>query len=114
MELDLVDQVAPIQLAIRLLLPEGSLLLDLPEIRAMVEPFDPRALCYPGEIADPRLDALCASIQGTIKREERRAGQPARNFPQDLGAGRVRREFPDDAPMAARATIPYLTEPWYC
>jgi hypothetical protein len=23
-------------------------------------------------------------------------------------------QFPLDAPMASRATIPYLTEPWYC
>ncbi len=38
------DQVAPVQLAIRLLLPEGSLLLELPEVRAMIEPFDPRGL----------------------------------------------------------------------
>ena len=26
---------------------------------------------------------------------------------------RYQGEFPD-VPMAARATIPYLTEPWYC
>ncbi len=32
-ELGLADQVAPIQLAIRLLIPEGSLLLELPEVR---------------------------------------------------------------------------------
>ena len=33
-ELDLVDHVAPIQLAIRLLVPEGSRLLELDEMRA--------------------------------------------------------------------------------
>jgi radical SAM superfamily enzyme YgiQ (UPF0313 family) len=44
-DLELADQVAPMQLAIRLLLPEGSLLLQLPEVRAMIEPFDARALC---------------------------------------------------------------------
>ena len=32
LDLELADQVAPVQLAIRLLLPEGSLLLELPEI----------------------------------------------------------------------------------
>src|SRR5262249_37770678 len=36
MELELVEQVAPIQLAIRLLLPAGSRLLDLDEIRNLV------------------------------------------------------------------------------
>ena len=46
-ELDLVEQVAPIQLAIRLLIPAGSRLLELAEVREMVGPFDPTALVYP-------------------------------------------------------------------
>src|SRR6185437_10741482 len=45
--LDLVDQIAPIQLAIRLLIPEGSRLLEVKEIRAIIQPFDMRALTYP-------------------------------------------------------------------
>src|SRR5580692_2103156 len=36
----LSENVAPIQLAIRLLIPAGSRLLDLPEVRAMIAPFD--------------------------------------------------------------------------
>src|SRR6202023_3051090 len=38
---DLCENVAPIQLAIRLLIPAGSRLLELPDVRAMVGPFDP-------------------------------------------------------------------------
>jgi radical SAM superfamily enzyme YgiQ (UPF0313 family) len=112
-DLDLVDQVAPVQLAIRLLLPEGSLLLQLPEVRAMIEPFDPRSLCYRWRNADPRLDALCLSIQETVKRAERRRQSRWEIFRKiwDLAeAG----EFPVDVPMVSRTTIPYLTEPWYC
>ncbi len=111
-EANLVDQVAPIQLAIRLLLPEGSLLLELPEVRRMIEPFDPRGLCYPWHHRDPEVDALWRSIQETVKREERRRATRSEIFRKiwDLaGAG----EFPD-LPLQARATIPYLTEPWYC
>jgi hypothetical protein len=111
--LDLADQVAPVQLAIRLLLPEGSLLLELPEIRAIIEPFDGRGLCYRWQNADSRLDALCGKIQETIKREERRRKSRWEIFREiwDLAeAG----EFPVDTPMLSRATIPYLTEPWYC
>jgi Radical SAM superfamily len=37
---DLVGSVAPIQLALRLLVPAGSLLLDLPEMTAVLGPFD--------------------------------------------------------------------------
>jgi len=109
---DLAEQVAPIQLAIRLLIPEGSLLMDLPEIRQRVEPFDPRALVYPWRSPDPEMDCLAAAIQETIKREERRQAGRRQIFRKiwDLAqAG----EFPEE-PRPARATIPYLTEPWYC
>ena len=111
-ELDLHTQIAPIQLAIRLLIPEGSLLLELPEVRGLVGFFDPRALSYPWHNPDPALDALCSRMQETIKREEKRRAPRAEIFRQiwDLAQSG---EFPD-LPLAARATIPYLTEPWYC
>ncbi len=112
-DLGLADQVAPIQLAIRLLIPAGSLLLDLAEIRAIIQPFDPRVLCYPWHNPDPALDPLCASIQETIKRQERRRAPRLEIFRAiwDLAQTGA---FPVDVPMPARATVPYLTEPWYC
>jgi hypothetical protein len=109
--LGLAGQVPPIQLGIRLLIPAGSAMLELPEIRARIEPFDPRGLCYPWH-GEPETDALCASIQETVKRAERKKEPREQIFRRiwDLaGAG----EFPD-VPLADRATIPYLTEPWYC
>ena len=111
-ELDVVEQAAPIQLGIRLLIPEGSLLMELPEVRALVEPFDARALVYPWRNADPEVDRLAGAIQETIKREERRRAGRAEIFRriwEVAGAG----EFPETL-LPARATIPYLTEPWYC
>jgi hypothetical protein len=113
LDLGLADQVAPVQFAIRLLLPEGSLLLELPEVRAMIEPFDARALCYRWQNADPQVDRLWASIQETVKRAERwklSRGEIFRKIWDLAEAG----EFPVDVPMVSRATIPYLTEPWYC
>jgi len=110
--LDLAGQIAPVQLAIRLLLPEGSLLLQLPEVRGMIEPFDPRGLCYPWRHPDPAVDELQRAVQDTIQREDRRKTSRAEIFRKvfDLaGAG----QWPD-IPLADRATIPYLTEPWYC
>jgi len=111
-ELDLQTQITPIQLAIRLLIPEGSRLLELPEIRQLVRLFDPRALYYPWRNADPMLDALCSRIQETIKREEKRRTPRAQIFRQIWDLAQTG-EFPD-LPLSARATIPYLTEPWYC
>jgi len=112
-ELGLAEQVAPIQLAIRLLIPEGSLLLELAEVGRLIGPFDARALCYPWRNADPAVDALCGGIQSVIKTEEKHKAGRGEIFRKiwDLAqAG----QFPLDAPMASRATIPYLTEPWYC
>ena len=111
-ELDLHTQITPIQLAIRLLIPEGSLLLELPEIRSLVGLFDPRALYYPWRNVDPTPDALCSRIQEMIKREEKRRTPRAEIFRQIWDLAQVG-EFPD-LPLASRATIPYLTEPWYC
>ena len=109
-ELDLIEQVAPIQLAMRLLIPEGSLLLESAEIQAIIEPFDPRALAYPWRSP---LDNLCTSIQRLILREEHRHAARAQIFRQiwDLAGNGP---LPSEMPRPARATIPYLTEPWYC
>jgi radical SAM superfamily enzyme YgiQ (UPF0313 family) len=112
LELNLIPYVAPIQLAIRLLIPEGSLLLDLAEIRQMVGSFDPGSLCYPWHNTDLWVDRLCIEIQALIKREEKVHTSRAEIFRQIwnlAGTG----EFPE-IPLPARATIPYLTEPWYC
>jgi radical SAM superfamily enzyme YgiQ (UPF0313 family) len=112
-ELDLIDQVAPVQLAIRLLIPEGSWLLKLPEIRDLVEPFDAQALCYPWRNRDSWLDSLQSSMHQLIQREERRPVSRGEIFgaiwdlaecgPADW-----------DAAQVTRAPIPHMTEPWYC
>ena len=103
----------PIQLAIRLLIPEGSLLLDLQEIRSLVQPYDARALAYPWRNSDPALDRLCASIQEQIKQQERGRASRAQIFRViwELAGNAA---LPDETPRPDRATIPYLTEPWYC
>jgi radical SAM superfamily enzyme YgiQ (UPF0313 family) len=111
-ELDLAEQVAPIQLAIRLLIPAGSLLLDVPEIRGILQPFDHTGLCYPWRSQDPAVDSLHAAIQNAIKKEERRHATRAEIFRTIWDLAHCG-DFPD-IPLAARATIPYLTEPWYC
>ena len=110
-DLDLVENVGPIQLAMRLLIPAGSLLLDLADIREIIGPFDPAALSYPWRHSDPSLDELCARIQKLIQHEERRKASRTEIF------GKIWELAHDRAPefhLASRATIPYLNEPWYC
>ena len=64
--LGLVEQVAPIQLAIRLLITEGSRLLELDGIRSIVQRFDAGSLSYRWAHADPRVDALQADLMTRV------------------------------------------------
>jgi hypothetical protein len=58
------------------------------------------------------VDRLAAGVQEIVKRGERRKTPRASLFRQiwELASAG---EFPDLV-LADRATIPYLTEPWYC
>jgi radical SAM superfamily enzyme YgiQ (UPF0313 family) len=112
-ELDLIPNVSPIQLAIRLLIPAGSRLLELGEIRDLAGPFEERALSYPWSHPDAGLDRLCVEIQELIKREEKRGAARSEIFRGIWQLAHGDADAPDFH-LAARATIPYLTEPWYC
>jgi radical SAM superfamily enzyme YgiQ (UPF0313 family) len=117
--LGLVEQVSPIQLAIRLLIPPGSKLLELPEMQAMIEGLDEAKLSYAWRNPDPRLDELQQDLEMLV---QRCAGQHVprrevfrrvweRTF-QAIGdpAGGV--PCPELPPPTR--FVPYLTEPWYC
>ena len=58
LELALVDNVAPVQWSLRLLITSGSRLLELEDVRRIIGPFDAKALVYPWRHPDPEVDAL--------------------------------------------------------
>jgi hypothetical protein len=115
LELQLVESVPPVQLTIRLLVPEGSYLLKLPGFKEQLMAFDPRLLGYPWNHPDPRVDQLQRDLQALVARCEQQrlprrevfaavwrvahkaAQQPAPNLAGNLGS-----------------PIPRLSEPWYC
>jgi radical SAM superfamily enzyme YgiQ (UPF0313 family) len=107
---NLVNHVAPVQLAIRLLIPAGSRLLELSEIGAMIGPFDEAALVYPWRHPDPRMDQLAARVQDVVNGGLKEKLSRGEIFARIAGAaGR-----PDFSGVLSRAEIPYLNEPWYC
>ena len=115
-ELDLVGHVAPIQLAIRLLVPEGSRLLELDEMRAHLGGFDPATLAYRWAHPDPRVDALQREVIALVGRRLTADRQTVFDEVSALAherAGTLPRR-PDARPARDRATVPYLNEPWYC
>jgi hypothetical protein len=118
-DLDLVEHVSPVQLAIRLLVPTGSRLLELPQARAAIGEFDEGALSYRWVHRDPRLDRLQRGLEAAIARavtaKEDRRTIFRRAWEMTHAAMAVPApRLPDVPPGHPRATIPYLTEPWYC
>jgi hypothetical protein len=114
-ELGLIEQVAPIQLAIRLLVTTGSPLLELADIRTVTSSFDPASLTWPWRHQDPRVDALQEAVMGLVganvgasrsKTFEAICAVAAKA--SDSGESR---HHPSLTPQPA---VPYMTEAWYC
>ena len=111
----LVENVAPIQLGIRLLIPEGSRMLELQGIRETIGTFDAEALVYPWRNAEPKLDALSEAVQAIAADADRRKDSRFAAFTRiweaaHATAGLVAPKLQE--PRAAR--VPFLSEPWYC
>ena len=119
--LDLIDCVAPIQLAIRLLIPEGSRLLELDEVAGGVASrgrLDPVTLTYRWSHPDARVDRLqedVSALVGVRLTTDRRSTFDAVRALAYERAGRATDAAASQtAPARDRATVPYLNEPWYC
>jgi len=115
-ERDLVCAVPSIQLAIRLLIPSRSRLLELPEIAGTVGEFDAGKLVYPWTHHDPAVDALATRVFGIVAAEERQKASRAAIFERLwLAASELRpaKAFPFRVTGVPRSA-PYLSEPWYC
>jgi radical SAM superfamily enzyme YgiQ (UPF0313 family) len=118
-EMGLIDSLPPIQLAIRLLIPAGSRLLDLADIQRLVGDFDEAALYYPWMHPDPRVDRLHAAVLAVVP-----AGQVERASRRDVftqvwrlvhrALGVAVPAVPERTDGRPSVPIPYLSEPWFC
>ena len=119
----LVENVAPVQLAIRLLIPARSRLLDLPEIRECIGSYDGELLCFPWIHSDARVDRLHAEVNQIVQCAAEAAMPRHVVFEAvrdcaERTAGRKRRRPSAASRAAARAqccpAIPRMSENWYC
>jgi radical SAM superfamily enzyme YgiQ (UPF0313 family) len=112
---DLMENVAPVQLGIRLLIPEGSRLLELEETRSVVGEFDAESLVYPWRNADTRVDRLSEAVQAVVADADSKKQSRSEAFARiwEAAHAAARMEAPELKLGASRA-VPFLSEPWYC
>jgi hypothetical protein len=119
----LVANVAPVQLAIRLLLPSGSRLLELAEIHEVVGPYDEEMLCYPWTHRDPQVDALHRQVNDIVEHASAARLPREAIFEQIWDCASAMSECASERPRlrcsAARTPrqhvpVPVFSEPWYC
>ncbi len=114
--LDLVENVPPVQLTIRLLVPAGSELLKLPGFRDLLEPFDAKLLGYPWRHRDPLVDRLQQALQDFVAHVETQALPRREVFAAiwRMGHSALGQAAEPLAVNNASRAIPRLSEPWYC
>jgi radical SAM superfamily enzyme YgiQ (UPF0313 family) len=116
LRLHLVEAVPPVQLAIRLLVPQGSHLLHLSDFAAQVGAFDEAMLGYPWQAGDARVDALQGDIMAWVMDAEKNGLPRAEVFAgiwTRTHAALAETAQPLD-PVQFGETIPHHSEPWYC
>jgi radical SAM superfamily enzyme YgiQ (UPF0313 family) len=114
-ELDLIDNVDPVQYTIRLLVPPGSYLLKRPEMAPHLGPLDQASFSYRWCHPDPRMDRLQKEVSKLVEKDVADGVDPAATFDKvrALAAGRqppvmVLFRLPN------RLRAPRLSEPWFC
>jgi radical SAM superfamily enzyme YgiQ (UPF0313 family) len=104
---DMAGNVDPVQYTIRLLMPEGSLLLDHPDMRPYLGSYDPERLSWAWEAADASVDDLQRRLAALVEAAAAEDEAPARTYE------RICAEVGVEARAAAEGR-PRLTEPWFC
>jgi hypothetical protein len=128
-EQDLIENIAPIQLGIRLLVPAGSRLLELPDMRAHLGEFDAASLFHTWKHPDPRLDLLASRVQELAAVGDKLKWTRSETFTRIWEAAAAVATTAANAAatqsssaatpwlppkISARPAIPHFTEPWYC
>ena len=109
-ELELVENTAPVQLALRLLITRNSRLLELPDIQAVIGPFDEQALVYPWKHSHRDVDTLANLVFQLVSRRQEQNKTRSEIF-SEIWELVLRTPAPR---IPNQAAVPHLDEPWYC
>lgn len=113
---DLSQHIPPIQLAIRLLVPPGSALLNAPDAHEWAGELDPASFTYRWRHPDPRLDRLYEEVSARVALADSQGEPPLETFAAICRAAyaMARRPLPAQSAISSRPAPPRLTENWFC
>ena len=115
-ELKLIISVNPVQLSLRLLIPSGSRILELPKEETCVTDFNPASLGYTWVHKDPDVDALQVNIRNWTEQAESEGLSRLDIFNGIRrialkAAGRNDKDVTEDQ---CGEPVPTHSESWYC
>jgi radical SAM superfamily enzyme YgiQ (UPF0313 family) len=115
----LIDHVDPVQYAVRLLIPPGSLLLQRPAVQPFLGALDEAAFSYRWTHPDPRMDELHRAATSLVEKAAKTDADPALTFEQLRVLAIAVRDGREPAVVSCRLPLtrrrsPRLTEPWFC
>ena len=115
----LIDHVDPVQYAVRLLIPPGSLLLQRPAVQPFLGPLDQAAFSYRWTHPDPRMDELHRTVTLLVEKAAKADADPALTFEHIRALAAAVRDGREPTAVTCRLSptrsrSPRLTEPWFC
>ncbi len=118
---DLIDSIDAIQLAIRLLVPVGSLLVEHPEMQSLIGTYDAAGMTYSWRSSDPRVDALQAELAAIAETGSVTAESPRETYARmreavgrSLVEASIEVPFGEAIPFGSVVGRPRMTESWFC
>lgn len=111
---DWIQDVDPVQYAIRLLVPPGSSLLTRPAIRPHLGALDPAMFTHRWTHPDARMDRLHLEVRGLVEAAAREGEDAAATFERIRAAADAPRRPAPVTPRPRPARSPRLTESWFC
>ena len=116
-ELDLIENVAPIQLAIRLLIPNKSCLLDIPGIKPLLLGYDQEALSYSWQNQDESVEELFKEVQEIVETCSVEEISRFETFKSIYAVTCIACGLGENSPPfkpTKSNNIPSMSEPWFC
>ncbi|HEX9135073.1 MAG TPA: CUAEP/CCAEP-tail radical SAM protein [Ktedonobacteraceae bacterium] len=118
-ERKLIEHVDPVHFSIRLLIPPGSAVLDIPGAKKLLGELDAPAYTYRWTHPDPRMDDLHRGVSQLVEKAQSIQADPIETFFHIKALALAANEQDICVSCAVkgygtRKVLPHLTESWFC